>query len=140
LRWIEEKDGMHQDVTPKQLRSFGFIVGGIFVIIGLWPALWRDEALRVWALALGGLLLLPAMAYPQSLRWPYQGWMALGQVLGWINTRIILGLIFYGLFTPIGLVMRWAGRDPLYLRHDPHAETYRVNRQPRPSSHMRRQF
>ena len=131
---------MQQDVTSKQLRSFGFMVGGIFAIIGLWPILWRGEEVRLWAMVLAGVLLLPAAVYPQSLRWPYRGWMAVGQVLGWVNTRIILGVIFYGLFTPMGVIMRWAGRDPLHLKHDPQAETYRINRQPRPSSHMRRQF
>jgi hypothetical protein len=131
---------LQPDVTPKQLRSFGFMVGGIFAIIGLWPMLWRGEEVRVWAMVVAGLLLLPAAVYPQSLRWPYRGWMAVGQVLGWVNTRIILGVIFYGLFTPMGVIMRWAGRDQLRLKHDPQAETYRIDRQPRPSSHMRRQF
>ena len=131
---------MQPDLTAKQLRSFGFLVGGIFAFIGLWPVLWHGAALRLWAVVLAGLLLLPAALAPKMLRRPYQGWMALGQGLGWVNSRIILGLIFYGLFTPMGLVMRWAGRDPLHLRHDPQAETYRVNRQQRPSSHMRRQF
>ena len=74
---------MQQDITPKQLRSFGFIVGGIFVIIGLWPALWRDEALRVWALALGGLLLLPAVAYPRI----YAGHIR----AGWRSDRCSVG-------------------------------------------------
>jgi Saxitoxin biosynthesis operon protein SxtJ len=131
---------VQHDLTAKQLRSFGFLVGGIFACIGLWPVLWRGEALRLWAIVLAGLLLLPALVAPQSLRWPYQGWMVLGEGLNWVNTRIILGIIFYGLFTPMSLVMRWAGRDLLHLRHDTQAETYRVNRQPRPSSHMRRQF
>jgi hypothetical protein len=131
---------MQPDVTPKQLRSFGFIVGGIFALIGLWPVLWRGEEVRLWALVLAGLLLLPAAVYPQSLWWPYRGWMMLGLALGWVNTRIILGVIFYGLFTPMGVIMRWAGRDALHLKRNPQAETYRINRQPRPSSHMRRQF
>jgi Saxitoxin biosynthesis operon protein SxtJ len=116
------------------------MVGGIFAIIGLWPMLWRGEEVRVWAMVVAGVLLLPAAVYPQSLRWPYRGWMAVGQVLGWVNTRIILGVIFYGLFTPMGVIMRWAGRDQLRLKPDPQAETYRIDRQPRPSSHMRRQF
>jgi hypothetical protein len=131
---------MQHDLTAKQLRSFGFLVGGVFAFIGLWPVFWRGEALRLWAIVLAGLLLLPALVAPQSLRWPYQGWMVLGEGLNWVNTRIILGIIFYGLFTPMSLVMRWTGRDLLHLRHDAQAETYRVNRQPRPSSHMRRQF
>jgi hypothetical protein len=131
---------MPHDVTPKQLRSFGFIVGGIFAGLSLWPMLWRGADIRLWAAVLAALLLLPAAVYPTSLRWPYHGWMALGHGLGWINTRIILGLIFFGLFTPMAVVMRWMGRDPLHLKDDPQAETYRIPRQPRPSTHMRRQF
>ena len=63
-----------------------------------------------------------------------------GEVLGWINTRIILGVLFYLLFTPLGLCMRLRGKDPMRRTLSPEAESYRVVRQPRPSSHMMHQF
>jgi hypothetical protein len=66
--------------------------------------------------------------------------MALGAVLGWVNTRVILGLIFFGLITPMGLAFRLAGRDPMQRAFDPKATTYRVPRTPRPGAHMLRQF
>jgi hypothetical protein len=66
--------------------------------------------------------------------------MAIGEILGWINTRILLGLIFYGIFTPLGLLMRLRGQDPMRRTLTPEADTYRVVRQPRPSSHMQHQF
>jgi hypothetical protein len=66
--------------------------------------------------------------------------MTLGHVLGWINTKIILGVVFYGLFTPMGLVMRLLGNDPMRQRLEPEAASYRVVRQARPSAHMTRQF
>jgi len=130
---------MKSDV--KQLRSFGFMVGGIFAVIGLWPVLFRNDDPRLWALVLSSLLLIPALVMPLSLGPVYKGWMAVGNVLGWINTRVILGIIFYGLFTPIGLIRRLLGaEDLMHRKFEPEADTYRVVRHPRPSSHMKRQF
>ncbi len=125
----------------KQLRNFGLMVGGIFAAMGLWPVLFRGDDPRLWALVLAGLLVIPALVLPRSLGPVYRGWMAIGYVLGWINTRVILGVIFYGLFTPIGLVRRFLlAKDSMRRRFEPEADTYRVVRQPRPSSHMKRQF
>jgi len=131
---------MHSTSKTKQLRSFGLIVGGIFALLGLWPAVWRGEDFRLWALVLAGLLSVPALVFPRSLGLVYRVWMALGLGLGWMNTRIILSVVFYGLFTPYGLVMRLMGKDPLHRRFEPDAETYRIVCAPRPSSHMARQF
>src|SRR5712691_10843861 len=124
----------------KRLRSFGLLVGGIFALLGVWPAVWRGQPLRLWSLILGGMLLVLALAWPRSLTRVYRVWMTVGEVLGWINTRIILGVIFYLLFTPLGLFMRFRGKDPMRRTLTPEAESYRVVRQPRPSSHMRHQF
>lgn len=128
-------------VSVKQLRSFGLLVGGIFFIIGLWPLIFRGESFRVWAGVLAGGLLLPALVLPRSLGPIYRGWMAIGAVLGWINTRIILSLIFYVMFTPIGFFRRVVlKRDALQRTLDPDAQTYRVVRAARPRAHLQRQF
>jgi hypothetical protein len=66
--------------------------------------------------------------------------MTLGEGLGWINTRVILGVVFYGLFTPVGLLMRLRGKDPMRRNWEPDTDTYRVTRQPRHGAHMIRQF
>ena len=100
----------------------------------------RDEDVRLWAVALAGFLLIPALVRPRSLQAVYRVWMRLGEGLGWINSRIVLGVIFYGLFTPAGLIMRLRGKDPMRRHWEPEADTYRLVRQPRPSSHMIRQF
>jgi hypothetical protein len=131
---------MENEVTPKQLRSFGFIVGGIFVLIGLWPFLVRGADPRWWAIALAAGLIIPAAIYPTSLAWPYRGWMLIGHLLGWINTRIILGFIFYVVVTPIGLYRRWLGKDPMGRQLRPDLDSYRVARSPRPSSHLTKQY
>lgn len=126
--------------TTKTLRSFGLLVGAIFVCIGLWPLLWRAQPLRLWALLPGGVLLSLAVVWPSSLALVYHYWMKLGETLGWINSHIILGVVFYLLFTPIGLFMRLRGRDPMRRTLAPEAESYRVVRQPRDAGHMRHQF
>jgi predicted Co/Zn/Cd cation transporter (cation efflux family) len=122
------------------LRHFGLIVGGIFAAIGLWPMVVRAQSPRLWVVALGVALVIPALLMPESLRLAYRGWMAVGEVLGWINTRVILGAVFFALITPIAVVMRAAGRDPLRRRVQPGATTYRLAREVRPASHMTRQF
>ncbi len=128
------------EVGIKQLRSFGLMVGGIFVLIGLWPALLRGEDPRLWVLIFAGFLMIPALLFPRILKPAYRIWMATGQILGWVNTRIILGVVFYGLFLPTGLVMRLFGKDSMRLKLEEDTDSYRVVRQSRPNSHMKHQF
>ena len=92
------------------------------------------------ALIVSALLVLPALVWPGFLSPVYRVWMAIGYVLGWINTRIILGVVFFLLFTPMGLIMRLLGKDPMCRRFDPQLGSYRVLRSLRPKDHMLRQF
>ena len=124
----------------RQLRSFGLIVGGGFAVIGFWPLVFRTESPRTWALVLAAFLAVTAVAAPAVLRLPFRVWMAIGELLGWINTRIILGIVYYLLIVPTGVVFRVLGKDPMRLRFDPEASTYRVSRSRRPASHMERQY
>jgi len=131
------------DKTParKELRQFSFIVGGVFSLIGVWPLLFRGTPPRFWALAAGGGLIILGLLLPRALAPVYRGWMVLGHALGWLNTRIILGLLFYGMITPMGLVMRLFGKDPLRLRPPGgEVESYRVECTPRERTHMSKLF
>jgi len=132
--------GKGKTVGPAQLRSFGLIVTGIFAVIAFWPPLFHGEDARIWALMVSALLAVTALALPASLRPIYKVWMRVGSVLGRVNTRIILSLGFYGVFTPMGTVMRLLGKDPLRRKFDPDVTTYRIPRSPRPGSHMQKQF
>ena len=86
---------MQTEITTKQLRSFGFTVGGVFALIGFWPVVIYGLAPRWWSVVVAAVLVLPALIYPKSLFWIYKGWMAVGAVLGLINTPIIFGVVFY---------------------------------------------
>jgi hypothetical protein len=116
------------------------MVGGIFCAIGLWPAVIRHGNARLWPLAIGALLLILSLIMPRILGPVYRVWMTAGEVLGWINTRILLSVVFYGLITPMGLIMRLLGNDPMHRKYEPGRESYRVVKHARPGSHMTRQF
>ena len=131
---------MKPAVQKKELRDFGLIVGAVFVVIGIWPMIFRGEALRLWAIGLGGTLITAGVLFPALLRLPHQGWMWIGHVLGWINTRIILGIVFFGLVTPMGLVMRLFGKDAMHRALVQDVPTYRVVRAARTRLHMQNQF
>jgi len=131
---------MRDEIDDKQLRSFGFTVGGIFAAIGLWPVVVHYQGARWWAVTLAVLLIIPALVFPSRLSWIYRRWMALGHVLGWINTRIILGFVFYLVVTPIGFIRRLLGKDPMGKEIRADMDSYRISRQPRPPSHLKRQY
>ena len=131
---------MKQQDEKKQLRHFGLIVGGIFGVIGVWPIVFRGEGPRLWALAIAVALGVPALVLPRSLTHVHRVWMAVGETLGWINTRILLSVVFYGIVTPMGMIMRRFGQDPMRRGFEPGVDTYRVLKPSRPGSHMTRQF
>jgi hypothetical protein len=131
---------MQTEITNKQLRSFGLTVGGIFALIGVWPFVIHGADPRWWSIVVATVLIVPALVYPKSLFWIHKGWMAVGHVMGWINTRIILGLVFYAVVTPIGMVRSLLGKDPMGRRIRPDLDSYRIVRKPRPASHLTKQY
>jgi Saxitoxin biosynthesis operon protein SxtJ len=131
---------MEKSATPKELRQFGLIVGAVFAVIGFWPLVFRGEPLRWWAVGPGGTLIILGSVLPRVLRPVHTGWMWIGHVLGWINTRILLGIVFYGLVTPIGVIFRLMGKNTMQTVFSKESSTYRVVKTPRPRTHMKYQF
>lgn len=110
------------------LRKFGLITGSIIVLLFaiFFPWVFDATAMPIWPWALAGLLWLPALVMPAVLRPVYTIWMKVGHVLGWVNTRIILGILFYAIILPMGLIMRLFGKDPMARKYDRSATSYRV--------------
>jgi hypothetical protein len=131
---------MDHAATRKELRQFGLVIGAVFTVIGLWPLVFRGEPLRLWAVGVGGLLIAFGGILPSVLAPIHTGWMWVGHILGWINTRILLSIVFYALLTPMGLVFRLMGKDTMKRGFAESSTTYRVVRSPRPHSHMKHQF
>jgi hypothetical protein len=97
-------------------RSFGLSVGAVLLLIAAYNA-WRGSITLAEGLAaLGAVLLILGYARPQLLKWPSAVWWKLALVLGYVNARVLLTVIFAVVLVPIGLLWRVIGRDPLARR------------------------
>ena len=94
-------------ISKKQLREFGFIIGcGVPIIIGwIIPAL-TGHSFRVWTLWVAIPSIFLAVTRTGLLIYPYKFWIALGHILGWINSHIILGIIFIIVLQPIAVAQQ----------------------------------
>ena len=105
-------------------RDFGLLVGGVFLALGGWW-LYRGKylALSFLLLSAGAALAILGAVYPKALVVPNRLWMGLAEAMGFVMTRVILGIVFFLFVTPIGLVRRMFGGDPLN-RPARNAESY----------------
>jgi hypothetical protein len=126
LRWIKTMDIPILDNTG--LRKFGLTTGAIIVLLFVlfFPWVFNIETMPVWPWILAGALWLPALLFPSLLRPVYSTWMKIGHGIGWVNTRIILAVLFYGMLLPMGLVMLLLGKDPMTRKYDSTVSSYRV--------------
>ena len=130
----------NQSMSPGELRKFGLITGGMLILFFdiLIPWIW-GFAMPLWPLVVAGVLAAMALIYPRSLGPVYTVWMRFADVLGWINTRIILGVIFFLIFFPFGMLMRLFN-DPMRRKMDPSADSYRITSNPTKPENMERPF
>lgn len=121
-------------VTTKNLRVFGLIWSLIFSLISF-----KTE--NFLAIFIAGLFFCVAIFFPRFfLRTKiYQGWISFGNVLGAINGFIISFILFYGIFTPTGIVLRLFKKDLLTKKLNPSASSYFIDRVTQPTD-MKNQF
>ena len=100
--------------SRRQLVTFGVMMAAALAVLAA-VRIWRRglDEVAVSALIVAGLFALTAMLTPTTLAPVYRWWMRLAEILGWINTRIILVIIFFLMVTPLGLLMRLFRRNPL---------------------------
>lgn len=126
--------------SPRELRNFGLLLGTLFAaFFAVLPALLRHHV-PLWPWMATAALWLAALACPPMLRPVHTAWTTLGEALGWVNTRIVLTLLFALSIVPVGLLMRALGRDPMERRRDPERESYRRPSRKRPAKGMERPF
>ena len=116
-------------MTVGSNRSFGIVFSVLFAFLGLGPLL-RGRPPRGWALVVAAVFLVAALALPRMLEPLHRVWLRFGLVLHTLISPVIMGLVFYTTVTPIGLVRRLLGQDPLGLRFDSGAVTYWIERHP----------
>ncbi len=111
--------------TERMLRQFAAIWIFFFGAVAAWQGFHHGRptlavGLGVLAVTVGPL----GVAWPRLIRPVFVGWMALAYPVGWTVSRLVLGVIFYGLFTPVAYVFRMIGRDELALKPQPHASSF----------------
>ena len=105
------------------LRKFGITIGIILLIISGF-LFWKEKESFQIFLAIGIILCLTSIALPSVLKPVYWICMIFAIILGWFMTRVILSLLFYVVFTSIGLTLRFFGKQFLELRWDKSKESY----------------
>jgi hypothetical protein len=125
----------HEDYTPRIAprmssdRSFGWVFTAFFVVVGCLP-LRHHRPVHIWALVVSGGLLAITLTRPSLLHFGNVAWRRLGLLLGAVVNPIVMGVLFFGVVTPMALLMRWMSKDVLRLRWDAQVRTYWLPRQP----------
>ena len=114
------------------------IWAGIFLVIGLYPLVNANEA-RSWSLVIGFLFIAVAIVKPNILSGFYSIWLKTGEFIGGIISRIIMFILFFGLFSPVSLVLKVLGKDLLRKKMDKQGSSYWIDRETQPQS-MKNQF
>lgn len=126
---------MHEDFRRKadlegsSDRSFGIVMAVFFALIAILPAIHDPASVRWWAAALAAVFLGFALLRSEVLRPFNRLWQRLGLLLSKIVSPIVLSLLFFSVVTPVGLLMRAFGKDPLRLRRNG-SPSYWIMRQP----------
>ena len=136
--------GMHAIpvLDRKGYRDFGLVTGAIVaVLFGLFFPWLLDRALPLWPWIIFAILGSWGLIAPMSLRPVYNVWMKFGLFMGtYIMTPLIMSIVFYGMFVPMGLVMRLFGKDGMARKLDATAESYRISSTKAPAKNLERPF
>ena len=119
----------HAPVAVGSHRVFGYVMSAAAGLVALWA--WRHGAHWLWwPVGVAIAFALITATVPAALAPLNRGWMALGHLIGRIVSPIVMGVIFFGVVTPIAVIARWRGVDPMRRRFDPAAKSYWIERQP----------
>jgi hypothetical protein len=118
-----------QHVEGSSDRAFGLVFTGVFLLIASWPLI-HLETPRWWAFAVATVFAVVSLLKPALLTRPNKLWTRLGILLGNIVGPIALGVVFYGVVSPLGIILRLTGKDPLRLKLDRSANSYWIPREP----------
>ncbi len=127
--------------TPKELRDFGLIMAGMLIlmfgivlpwIFGYSTPYWPFIAAVVFAVV---ALIRPVLLGPVN-----SVWLKISDVLGWVNTRLVMGIMFFLLIAPIGILMRLFGKDTLNNKLSEKESSYRIITKVRDKKHLEKPF
>ena len=119
-------------------RSFGFLFFVVFFVISLWPLKSQGD-LRLWAFVLSLVFLILGILNSKFLTPLNKLWFKFGILLGSIVSPFVMGLVFFLVVTPTGMIMRFLGKDLLRINKNKTISTYWINRNKQKNS-MKKQF
>ncbi len=119
-------------------RSFGFLFFVVFFVISLWPLRSQGD-LRLWAFILSLVFLVLGVLNSKLLTPFNKLWFKFGILLGSIVSPIVMGIIFFAVVTPVGITMRFLGKDLLRINKNKPVSTYWINRDKQKNT-MKKQF
>ena len=123
------------NLDRQSLKKFGITMGIAFIVISLLIFI-RHRHSPLPALIISAIFFISAVFVPPALKPVYIVWMRLAYVLSWINTRLILVVIFYLIFTPFALILRLLKKDPLDRKIDKTKESYWIKKEDRPFNRL----
>ena len=116
--------------TEKELKEFGWVVGGVALALGA-LLLWRHRPAYPYFLIAGTVLVFFGFVKPEVLKPVQRAWMTLALLIGWVMTRVLLGVLFYFVLTPISLISRLTGKEFLDMKIGRSGKSYWNYRKPR---------
>jgi hypothetical protein len=119
-------------------RSFGLLFFVVFLIISLWP-LTHEGSIRIWSVIISAVFLILGLINSKLLTPLNLLWFKFGMILGAIISPIVMGIVFFLVVTPTGLILRIMGKDLLNKNYDKEKETYWIKRNASIGT-MKRQF
>lgn len=122
-----KKDIKEIEVSPKKLKQFGYLVGSLFVLLGLFLQIGHSVSYSP-LIILGAVLISLVLIQTAWLTWPYKIWMTFGTVVGFFISRLLLIVIYFCGILPIGLMRRMFNHDPLNLVWNQKEESYWVKK------------
>jgi hypothetical protein len=110
-------------------RSFGWTFTGVFAVLGAWSVYREGSLFPLW-FVLSAIAAALTVFSPDSLTPLNRWWMKLAEILNRVVSPVVLGVMFFCVFTPVGAVMRRLGRDPMKRKFDPASRSYWIDRTP----------
>jgi len=127
--------------TPKELRDFGLIMAGMLILMFGFVLPWIFSfSTPYWPFIAALVFAIVALVRPVLLGPVNDVWLKISNVLGWVNTRLVMGIMFFLLVAPIGMLMRLFGKDTLDNKLSDEEISYRVITKVRDKKHLEKPF
>ena len=127
----------NNEIKISSNKSFGIVFAIVFFLIGLWPII-KSNDIRIWSLILSIIFLILGLMNSSILTPLNKIWFRFGIFLGNFIAPLVMGIIFFFVVTPIGLIMRLLGRDLIKLKKN-NENSYWIEKKDTESS-MKKQF